>query len=128
MPANLIPLCFPFRVYTHFHPIVEQTIWFAVVQYVEFHFVVSLRILYSKKEPLRVALCVHVILHQKVVFCVRNFLSQIEISTFKARLKHQSFIILVSRVVQLGVQWSRFHALLLGATHHWGPLEGSHTV
>lgn len=103
MPAYFGRFCSPLGIYAHFHAVVKKAVRLAVIQDVEFHFVVGFRILDTKEEPLSVALRVHIILHEQVILSVRYLLGQIEISTFKATLKNQRLIILISRMVQLRV-------------------------
>lgn len=63
-----------------------------IVYYIKLDLVAFPRVLNPKEKPLCVSIGVYVVLHQQVVLLVRHFLGQIEVTTFKPRLKQQCFV------------------------------------
>ena len=48
-------------------------------------------------------MCVYVVLHEQIVLLLRDFLGQIEITTFKSRFKQKSSVFLVLQLVNLAI-------------------------
>lgn len=79
-------------IYADFHSKIEKRIRLREVVYVELNGHALGSILHLEKEPLRVPIGVDVVLHQQVVFVVRDFLRQVEVARLEFGFEEQRLV------------------------------------
>ena len=96
VPPYILKTSLFFAVDWHLHTVVEKGVGFRIVDDVELHFFGGSRVCNFEVEPLGVATCIDVVLHQKIVLSIRHFLSEEQVSRLKAAFKHQRFFLFVN--------------------------------
>jgi hypothetical protein len=80
------------RVHRHLHPKVEQAVRLRVIKQVELHSGALASVLHLEVEPLGVARCVYVVLHEQVVLGVAHFLRQEQVAALEFGLEEEGLV------------------------------------
>lgn len=99
IPAYFLRFWFLLRVASDLHSVVKHRVCFVIIQDVELHRQARPCVLHPKIEPLRMPMCINVVLHQAVVFLVTHLSCKEQVPTLESAFKYERPIFLIWKSV-----------------------------